>query len=244
MSKINTLAIDIGHNVPYDGGAVGIRREDDLNREVGGNLIVKCRNAGINVIDCTPGSAESLYNSLNQRCVAANNGGADFFISIHHNACPGGHGAEAFCITGGLSEEVGNIILQELCSLGLSNRGVKDRRNLFVINQTAMPALLIECAFCDSEGDMSGYNPEAVADSIYRGVCRAFEINPGSSNGNSGAAGDGGTSPGEEHYTVVSGDTLWGISQRFGNSVDWLVQVNGIENRDLIFVGQVLRVRH
>ena len=176
MSKINTLAIDIGHNVAYDGGAYGIRREDDLNREVGSALIMKCRNAGINVVDCTPHSAESLYNSLNQRCLAANKANADFFISIHHNACPGGHGAEAFCITGGLSEEVGNIILQEICSLGLSNRGVKDRRNLFVINQTAMPALLVECAFCDSEGYMSGYNTIAVADAIFRGICKAFDV--------------------------------------------------------------------
>ena len=34
------LAIDIGHNVPYDTGAVGIRREDDLNRLVGNALIL------------------------------------------------------------------------------------------------------------------------------------------------------------------------------------------------------------
>ena len=33
------LAIDIGHNVPYDTGAVGIRKEDDLNRLVGNSLI-------------------------------------------------------------------------------------------------------------------------------------------------------------------------------------------------------------
>ena len=258
MSKINTLGIDIGHNVSYDGGAIGIKREDDLNREVGSALIIKCRNAGINVINCSPHSAESLYNSLNQRCVAANNAKADFFISIHHNACPNGHGAEAFCITGGLSEKVGNIILQEICSLGLSNRGVKDRRNLFVINQTVMPALLIECAFCDSEEDMKGYEPIAVADAIFRGICRAFDISvgdacgtsdsDGTSLGDSGGdmgevAGNGRTSPQKEYYTVVSGDTLWQISQRFGNSVDWLVQANGIENRDLIFVGQILRIK-
>ena len=34
------LAIDIGHNVSYDIGAVGIRREDDLNRLVGNALKV------------------------------------------------------------------------------------------------------------------------------------------------------------------------------------------------------------
>lgn len=37
------LAIDIGHNVPYDTGAVGIRKEDDLNRLVGNALISKLR---------------------------------------------------------------------------------------------------------------------------------------------------------------------------------------------------------
>lgn len=99
MSKINTLAIDMGHNVSYDIGAVGIRREDDLNREVGETLINLLRGTGINVIKCTPSSATSLNDSLSQRCEKANSGGADFFISIHHNACPGGHGAEAWCIT-------------------------------------------------------------------------------------------------------------------------------------------------
>ncbi|MGL4774391.1 MAG: hypothetical protein ACRC2K_12565 [Clostridium sp.] len=28
MSKIKILALDIGHNVKFDGGAVGIRKED------------------------------------------------------------------------------------------------------------------------------------------------------------------------------------------------------------------------
>ena len=41
------LAIDIGHNVPYDTGAVGIRREDDLNRLVGNSLISKLRGRGL-----------------------------------------------------------------------------------------------------------------------------------------------------------------------------------------------------
>lgn len=43
-------------------------------------------------------------------------------------------------------------------------------------------------------------------------------------------------------YTVVKGDTLWGISQRYNTTVDKLVQLNGISNPDYIVVGQVLRL--
>ncbi|MGG7177191.1 hypothetical protein ACQPU1_06355 [Clostridium paraputrificum] len=78
--KIKTLAIDIGHNVNGDFGAVGVRREDDLNREVGNVLVSKCRAIGINVINCTPSSASGLRDSLSKRCVTANNAAADFFI--------------------------------------------------------------------------------------------------------------------------------------------------------------------
>lgn len=43
MSKKLTLAIDIGHNVNFDRGAIGIRNEDILNYEVGSKLMEECR---------------------------------------------------------------------------------------------------------------------------------------------------------------------------------------------------------
>ena len=231
MSKIGTLAIDIGHNVNYDYGAVGIRREDELNMEVGTALINKCRAAGINVVNCTPSSASSLRDSLSKRCNVANSANADFFISIHHNACPGGYGAEVCCLKGGLAEQVGNLILSEISQLGLRNRGVKDRHNLFVINNTVMKAILVECAFCDSKTDMTGYNPERMAEAIFKGICKAFNISS-SSGGSKG-----------RYHVVEKGDTLWGISIKYGVSVDRLVDVNGINDRDRIYVGQKLNIR-
>lgn len=45
MSKNLTLAIDVGHNVDFDGGAVGIRDENSLNYEVVIKLIEECRTA-------------------------------------------------------------------------------------------------------------------------------------------------------------------------------------------------------
>jgi LysM repeat protein len=43
-------------------------------------------------------------------------------------------------------------------------------------------------------------------------------------------------------YTVVSGDTLWGISRKTGISVDQLKSINGLTT-DVIQVGQVLKLK-
>jgi len=43
-------------------------------------------------------------------------------------------------------------------------------------------------------------------------------------------------------YVVQPGDCLWTIGQRYGVSVDRLVALNSIKNRDLIFPGQVLHI--
>ncbi|AXI26353.1 peptidoglycan-binding protein LysM [Gemella sp. ND 6198] len=44
------------------------------------------------------------------------------------------------------------------------------------------------------------------------------------------------------YYTVVLGDTLGKISNKFGVSVDKLVQLNNVSNPNLIYVGEVLKV--
>ncbi|MEG3070117.1 MAG: BsuPI-related putative proteinase inhibitor [Candidatus Syntrophopropionicum ammoniitolerans] len=43
-------------------------------------------------------------------------------------------------------------------------------------------------------------------------------------------------------YTVQTGDTLFLIAQRFGTTVEALIQVNNITNPDVIFVGQILTI--
>lgn len=49
--------------------------------------------------------------------------------------------------------------------------------------------------------------------------------------------------PASEQYKVVSGDTLSGIASRFGTSWQRLAQMNGLANPNLIYPGQVLKVR-
>ena len=232
--KLNCIGIDIGHNLRCDVGAVGIRREDELNLLVGKALISKFKGVGIKVIECLPSSASSHRDSLSKRCRAANYGNVDIFISIHHNACPGGYGSECLCIKGGqqnaLSERLSKVILEEVCKLGFRNRGVKDRRDLYVINNTTMPAVIVECAFVDSTRDMNGYDSERMAESIFRGVCRFYGIDL--------SGGSQGWTSSSKYHVVQRGDTLWGISRRYGISVERLVEINGIRDKNRINVGQ------
>ncbi|MBX7111526.1 MAG: LysM peptidoglycan-binding domain-containing protein [Dehalococcoidia bacterium] len=44
----------------------------------------------------------------------------------------------------------------------------------------------------------------------------------------------------EEAYIVESGDTLWSIAQRFGTSVEALMQANGLSDASVLLVGQRL----
>ncbi len=129
-----------------------------------------------------------------------------------------------------------------------------------------MPAIIVECAFVDSVRDMNGYDSEKVAEAIFRGVCRFCGIslsgdqgelggasilgsggNPGgtSSSGNQGGTSsssglDGTSAP--KYHVVQNGDTLWGISRKYGVSVERLVERNGIEDRNRIYVGQKINL--
>ena len=44
-------------------------------------------------------------------------------------------------------------------------------------------------------------------------------------------------------YVVRPGDTLWTIAQRYGLTVEGILQLNSIDNPDMIYPGRVLRLR-
>lgn len=46
----------------------------------------------------------------------------------------------------------------------------------------------------------------------------------------------------QKTYTVVKGDTLSKIAKKYGTTVDTLVAINGIKNKNLIVVGQIIKL--
>ncbi|QMS87241.1 N-acetylmuramoyl-L-alanine amidase [Nostoc edaphicum CCNP1411] len=164
------FGIDIGHNCPpHDTGATGIKQEDALTKAVGTLLIQKLKAAGHTVIDCTPTSASSVNDSLRQRVNKANNNNVNVFVSIHFNKFNTKvNGTEIFA-TSNTSKGIAQSVLKEILKLGFNDRKVKNA-GFFVLKNTQMPAILIECCFCDAKVDMDRFDAEKMAEAIKDGL--------------------------------------------------------------------------
>ena len=164
------FAIDIGHNAPSrDTGAQGVKSEDLLTAEVGQRLIDILRSAGHVVVETCPLISTSLGGSLAHRVAVANSSNADIFVSIHFNAFNRkAYGSEVFALSKA-GAAIAKSILDEIVKLGFYNRGVK-RAPFYVLKHTKMPAVLVECCFCDSAKDMKIYDPQKMAEAIATGL--------------------------------------------------------------------------
>lgn len=108
------------------------------------------------------------------------------------------------------------------------------------------PAPSPETTYTVVSGDtLSGiaarYGTTYQALAAYNGIANPNLIHPGQVIR---IPGSGSTpSTGEQYYTVVSGDNLTRIANRYGTTVNQLVAWNGIKNPNLIYPGQKLRVK-
>lgn len=169
MSKV--IAIDYGHTLTgKDTGAAGCgKKEQDCTREVGKIVTSKLKALGYTVVECACDSCNSLGESLSHRTTTANNAKADFYVSLHLNACPGGQGTEVWTY-GAKQLAEAKSVLANIVALGYKNRGIKDGSSLYVLKHTNMPAMLVELCFIDSESDMQKYNATKFADAIVKGI--------------------------------------------------------------------------
>ncbi|HZJ98399.1 MAG TPA: N-acetylmuramoyl-L-alanine amidase [Tissierellaceae bacterium] len=168
------IGIDCGHTLKgADTGAEGQGfKEQDKTREVGSALIGKLSGLGHKVINCTVDSASTVSESLSDRVNIANKNNLDLYMSIHLNAFnKEARGFEVHIAPTHSSKslEYANSIKTEICKLGYVDRGVKVS-NLYVLNNTKAPAVLLECGFIDNREDMALYNVEKITNAILEGL--------------------------------------------------------------------------
>ena len=164
------IGLDYGHCLSgSDTGAEGNGyKEQDLTRKVGKLVKQKLESLGHTVIELAVDYSNSVNESLNARINKANNNSVEWCVSIHLN-CGGGHGTEVFTYGAKEITEARNI-LNNICSLGYTNRGIKDGSNLAMVRRPQAKAMLIELCFIDNQSDMNTYNSDNMANAIVKGL--------------------------------------------------------------------------
>lgn len=175
------IGVDMGHSLSGAGtGAGKYLVEVEENRKVGKALIAMLEEAGHTIVNCTVDYANTQDLQLAGIVKNANNKSLDLFVSIHFNACEGGHGTETYVYssTSKALEKAKAVNDEIVKSCNFSNRGVKYSTSLFVLRKTDCPAMLVEVCFVDSLIDKAKYDYNKVAKAMYKGITGNDYIEP------------------------------------------------------------------
>ena len=148
------VAINPGHFRGADPGAcAGGLREVDINLAVTDLLapLLEAKGHEVRIIHS---------NELDDICAEANDFDADIFVSIHCNSAanPQANGAEFFYADGSSDGyRLAEYLRESYKNLGFTDRGLKTK-SLYVVNNTNMPAVLIELGFISNEEDREKLN--------------------------------------------------------------------------------------
>jgi N-acetylmuramoyl-L-alanine amidase len=154
-------------------GASGYIDEVDEARRVVNKISDHLMNASIGVTKFHDDVSTSQDENLDRIVEVHNFHDRDLDVSVHFNAykmTASPMGTECFYVTqDALAQRAVTGISQ---ASGLLNRGPKKRTDLFFLNKTDAPAILIEVCFVDSRKDVELY--EENFDEICEAICSAI----------------------------------------------------------------------
>lgn len=148
------IVLDAGHGGSNPGATYNGRQEKDdalaLVLEIGEILEA-------NGVDVYYTRTTDIYESPYQKAMEGNASGADYFVSVHRNSSPYPNqytGVETLVYSPyGEAARLAYNINMQLEEVGYVNQGVNERPNLVVLNQTRMPAVLVEVGFINTDAD-------------------------------------------------------------------------------------------
>ncbi|HDK7179913.1 TPA: N-acetylmuramoyl-L-alanine amidase [Clostridium botulinum] len=148
----------------------------------------------------------SITQNLEDRINVANSIKADLFVSIHADSADSssahGYGAHYSsyrprldnsgvymeddvyydrtpCDAALKSKVLSQLIVNEMASLGTTNRGIYDH-NLYVTRNALMPSVLVECGFVSNDAEVRWLNTDSnqnkIAQKLYNAVTKLFSI--------------------------------------------------------------------
>ncbi|ARJ22198.1 N-acetylmuramoyl-L-alanine amidase [Bacillus sp. ISL-8] len=154
-----------GHNSIVQGANWGSRKEHVMDRQVKDAVATKLRALGHTVYDDTDEIGSTQAQNLSNIVRNCNSHSVDFVISFHLNSYNGTANGVEVCYYDQQSLAA-KVSAQLSKDIGWSNRGAKERKELYVLANTKAPAILIELGFIDNDADMAKWNVDNIANSI------------------------------------------------------------------------------
>ena len=154
-----------GHNSIVQGANWGNRKEHVMDRQVKDAVAAKLRALGHTVYDDTDEIGSTQAQNLSNIVRNCNSHSVDLVISFHLNFYNGTATGVEVCYYDqqALAAKVSAQLSKDV---GWPNRGAKERKELYVLNSTKAPAILIELGFIDNDSDMAKWNVDKIANSI------------------------------------------------------------------------------
>ena len=188
MAKITAVTVHGGHNPQ---GKIACGASDYIDESKEDRIITKkvvklLKKNGIKAYNCTVNNGTSQNDVLRKICAKCNSKKRDVDISIHFNSAA--HqpkkddkttGTEVLVKSmAGVRGELGNRICLKLAKLGFRNRGIKVRDDLYFLNHTAKPAILVEVCFVSDPDDAILYKTQKndVAKAIVQAILNYNEF--------------------------------------------------------------------
>ncbi|MGE4215337.1 MAG: N-acetylmuramoyl-L-alanine amidase [Anaerotignaceae bacterium] len=178
-SKI--VVIDAGHGKTDPGASGNGLVEKDVNLDI--MLRVYDLLEANNSIKVYATRLDDSYPTNVNRAKMAN-GVADLFVSIHQNsntsAVPNGtevlYTVHATDVSGKLTSQIAAQFIQNYLvqAMGTTDRGIKNRSDLIVLNQTTVPAVLIETAFLSNQADADKLSQDSYKDDAAQAIYSAI----------------------------------------------------------------------
>ncbi|MGB8342681.1 MAG: N-acetylmuramoyl-L-alanine amidase [Chthoniobacterales bacterium] len=173
IRRPSTVVIDAGHGGFDRGGIPGQRvAEKTMALDVAQRLAARLRKAGYRVIMTRD---SDVFVTLGDRVRIANSYPNAIFVCIHFNSATraGANGIETYYYSNNSAALAANIHRQVVSGTATDNRGIR-RRGYYVLRNTRIPAVLVECGFLTNPMEarlalQSSYRQE-LADRIADGV--------------------------------------------------------------------------
>ncbi|WP_082112527.1 N-acetylmuramoyl-L-alanine amidase [Paenibacillus sp. DMB20] len=186
--------IDAGHGGKDSGAAANGLLEKNIALAL--SLGVKTRlEAGYEDVQVQLSRSTDVFVELADRTNAANRAGADVLVSIHCNAGGGSGGFESYRYSTAqpASSALQNVLHAEIMAalkpFGVTDRG-KKAKNLHMVRESRMPAVLTENLFIDVAADANLLKQSKVIDALADGHASGIAKHLGLKRKDSGEPGN------------------------------------------------------